>query len=224
MAIFLLIGVAATMNITSPSFQSSNSNIDSEEMNNEIPADYRIYEILGTEACSCLGNTYSDDLPPDVDVRSPPNNSLVLVDTIIYIEAWDNFPAGMVGGINFVPEYIMYHWNNATSNNTVYDAGIDGEPPDEDGIVRIEITLPNDDAGATHVLYFYAVDYENNWTSFVLIYSTAGVGEESSVTWTTTTTTTTTVPRRTDGFLLIPMILILIGSVNIIAWKRRRKE
>ncbi len=221
--VLLLIGVAATMNITSPSFQSSSPNFKREELDNEIPAGYRIYEILGTEACDCLGNTYSDELPPDYDVRSPPNNSLVLLDTIIDVEFIDNFPAAMVGGVNFVPEYIYYHWNNDTSNTTAYNAGVDDAPEDDDP-VKVEISLPNDDAGVTHILYFYAVDYEDNWTSFILIYSTAGVGEESSVTWTTTTTTTTTIPRRTDGFLLIPMLIILIGSVNIITWKKRKKE
>ncbi len=32
----------------------------------------------------------------------------------------------MAGGINFVPEYIYYHWNNNTSNTTAYNAGVDG--------------------------------------------------------------------------------------------------
>ena len=174
------------------------------------------------EGCNCAGTEYSDDVPPEVDVRSPPNNSLILVDTIIYIEASDNFPAGMVGGVSFVPEYIYYHWNNATSNVTLYDASID-EEPDDYGL-KFEITLPNDDAGATHVLKIFAVDYESNWTPLVFVFKTAGVGEETSVTWTTTTTTTTTIPRRSDGFLLVPMVIVLVGLVNVISWKRRRKE
>jgi hypothetical protein len=222
-AIFIFIGVAFTMTLSSPTFLALNPNSVSEEMGQEIPGYYKIYELLGTtEGCNCLGNVYSDTTPPEVLVTSPPNNSLILVDTTIYIEVSDNFPA-MDGGIPFVPEFVYYHWNNATSNITIYNSAVDEAPADLEP-VRIELTIPNDEAGATHVLYIFAVDPEGNWSAIKFVWSTPVEGEESSVTWTTTTTTTTTEQRRTDGFLLLPMIAILIGSVNVITWRRRKKN
>lgn len=221
--ISIFIGTAVTMQVTSTTYQSSNQNFHDEESCIQIPANYRIIETLATEACSCLGVTYSDDTPPDVVVKSPPNNSLVLADIVIYIEATDNFP-GMDGSEPFVPTILMYNWNKTTSNITIYESAVDGAPPNDEP-VKVELTLPNDDEGVTHFLYIYAVDSSGNWISLVFVFHTPGTGEESSVTWTTTTPPlTTTPPRRTDGFLLIPMILVLIGSVNIITWRRRNKK
>ena len=139
-AILIFIGGTVALNVTT--FQSSDLNSNNLEKGNQIPVDYRIIGILEVKGCPCGLATYSDDVPPEVNVMSPPNNTLVLVDTIIYIECLDNFPAEIAygGGINFVPEYVYYYWNNATSNVTAYDAGVHGEPPDDDGIVRIEIT------------------------------------------------------------------------------------
>ena len=223
----IFIGAAVTMQVTSTTYQSSNQNVNDEESCIQIPANYRIYEVLSPEGCYCLatGNTYADTEAPEVVVKSPPNNSLILVDTIIYIEATDNFPGepGVASNVPFVPTILMYNWNE-TTNITIYEAAVDGAPPNDEP-VKVELTLPNDDEGVTHFLYIYAVDSEGNWISLVFLFSTPGTGEESSVTWTTTTPPlTTTPPRRTDGFLLIPMILILIGTVNIITWRRRNKE
>ena len=220
--ISVFIGITVTTDVTVPISHSHNQMCNNEDIGSQIPGNYRIIGALGPQACSCLGVTYSDDVPPSVVVMSPPNNSLIFPNTTIYIECSDNFPA-IDGGVPFVPEYVYYHWNNATSNTTAYDAGVDGAPPN-DQPVKLEFVLPSDEAGVTHKLYIYAVDYEKNWTSVVVIYTTPSTGEESSVTWTTTTTTTTTIQRRTDGFLLIPMIGILIGLVNIITWRRRKNQ
>jgi hypothetical protein len=210
----VFLGSSVALSVNTSTFQSSYNR-----------ADFRVEE---TQACDCFDPltlqwvTYADTVPPTLILMSPPNNSLILVDTIIQIESKDNYPA-MEGGVPFVPEYIYYHWNDAAANTTGYDAERDGAPPN-DGPVALELTLPNDEANVTHKLYIYAVDYEDNWNSSVYIFFTPEAGEETSVTWTTTTTTTTTLPRRTDGFLLIPLLLTLIGSVNVIVWKRRKKE
>jgi hypothetical protein len=209
------------MNTTSSLFHSINDlNFDSEET--DVTSYYRVYEIQEIKSCDCLGVTYSDTEPPVIDISSPPNNSLILVTTIIIIEIDDNFPA-IEGGPSFVPEFVLYHWNDATSNTTAYNANTD-EPPASDDPVRLEFTLPSNEANTTHVLYLYAVDYEGNWASITFVCTTPGEGEESNVSWTTTTTTTTTERRRTDGFLVIPMILFLIGFVNIITWRKRKQE
>ena len=184
-----VLGVAITRKVTSSTFQSPNSIYNSEKMDIQIPGDYLIYEILGTQACECLGNTYSDDTPPMVVVKSPPNNSIISIDTIIYVEASDNYPA-IDGGVPFVPEFLYYHWND-TSNATIYNAGVDGAPPDGEP-VKVELTLPSNGVGVTHVLYIYAVDYENNWLSVVFVYTT------SATSTSTTTTTTTSEPTTTS--------------------------
>ena len=224
-AISIFLGSAVLMKVNSSTLQST---IDSncEETSLDIPPDYSIYEILSTEGCYCIatGGTYSDETPPVIDIKSPPNNSKILVNTTIFIEITDDFPA-MEGGPSFVPEVVKYHWNDATSNITVYDAYID-DPPAPEEPVRVELTLPSDEANATHVLYVYAVDYEGNWASITFVYTTPDLEEESSSwipTWTTTIPTTTTEHRRTDGFLVMPIILILIGLVNVITWRRRRR-
>jgi hypothetical protein len=218
--------MAITMKITTSTLQSTIDSNDGET-DTEFPVEYSIYENLGVKGCTCIaapGRVFEDTDPPEVIVKSPPNNSLVLVDSTILIEATDNFPAfEPAGAVPFVPEYVYYHWNNATTNTTGYSAARDGAPAN-DGPVALELTLPNDEANVTHKLYVYAVDYEKNCKSLVFTFSTPEVGGESSVTWTTTTTTTTTVPRRTDGFLLIPLLVMLISSVNVIVWKRRKKE
>jgi hypothetical protein len=203
----VFLGVSVALSVNTSTFQSSYNR-----------ADFRVEAIQ----CNCLGVEYSDDVAPTIAVISPPNNSLILVDSKILIESTDNYPA-MEGGVPFVPEYIYYHWNDAAANTTGYSAARDGAPPNE-GPVALELTLPNDEANVTHKLYIYAVDYEDNWNSLVFIFFTPEAGEETSVTWTTTTTTTTTEQRRTDGFLLIPLLVTLILSVNVIVWKRRKKE
>lgn len=220
MIVLSFLGSTVILKVSSSSFEVIADSIN-EESCLEVPIDYRIYEIFGVEACTCLGNTYSDDEPPILEVRSPPNNSLILVDTIIMIECSDNFP-NMEGGPSFVPEYIYYRWNDASINEIAYNANIDEEPAEEEP-VKVELTLPTDEAGVTHTLYLSAVDYEGNWVSLTFFFSTPGEGEESSVTWTTTTTTTTTEHRRSDGFLLLPTFLILIGFANLITWRRRKK-
>ncbi|MHA2173560.1 MAG: hypothetical protein ACXABI_01910 [Candidatus Hodarchaeales archaeon] len=219
--ISIFLGSAVILNAFSSPPYSINYSIG-EETNLEVPANYILHEILGVEACECLGNVYADDTPPVIEITSPPNNSLILINTTIYVEISDDFPA-MEGGPSFVPEFVYYSWNDATSNETAYSA-LEDEPPAEDEPVRVELTLPNTDEGATHVLTVYAVDYEGNWTILKYVYTTPGTGEESSVTWTTTIRTTTTEKRRTDGFLLIPMLFILFGLVNILTWRRRKQE
>ncbi len=217
--ISIFIGGAVIMKTTSSLFHSINdSNFDSEET--DVTSDYRVNEIEGIQACECLGNVYADTIPPEINLRSPPNNSLVLVNITFYIEISDDFPA-MGGGVPFVPEYVLYNWNDATSNTTAYNANTD-EPPADDEPVKIELTLPNDEEGATHILRIYAVDYEANWASLIFVCTTPGEGEESNVTWTTTIPTTTTERRRTDGFLLVPVIIALIGSVIMLSKKRTK--
>jgi hypothetical protein len=192
--ITVVLGVTFTMKVTSTTFQSPISIYNSEKIDEQIPEDKGLYTILGTEACSCLGNVYSDTTPPVVVVKSPPNNSIIYIDTIIYIEASDNFPA-MTGGVPFVPEYLFYHWNDATSNITIYDAAIDGAPPNDEP-VKVELTLPSDEVGVTHVLNIYAVDYEMNWLSVGFVYTTA-LGPTTTTTTIEPTTTTTTIEPTT---------------------------
>ena len=222
----VFLGASVTLSLTTSTFQTI-ENSNQEEANAEFPVEYSIYETFGVKGCTCIaapGQVFEDTEPPEISVKSPPNNSLILVDSTIFIESTDNFPAfEPAGAVPFVPEYVYYHWEDATTNITGYDAARDGAPPN-DGPVSIELTLPTDENNVTHILYVYAVDYEENWNAAVFVFSTPEAGGESSVDWTTTTTTTTTVQRRTDGFLVIPMLITLISSVNIIVWKRRKKE
>ena len=225
-AVLIFIGAAVTFSVTTSTFQSTNDSSEGET-STEFPAEYSIYETLGVKGCTCIaapGKVFEDITPPDVFLISPPDKSLILTNSTIFIEATDNFPAfEPAGAVPFVREYLYYHWNDAVTNTTGYDAARDGAPPN-DVPVELELTLPNDEANVTHKLYIYAVDYYDNWNSSVFVFFTPVVGEETSVIWTTTTTTTTTEARRTDGFLLIPLLVTLISSVNIIVLKRRKKE
>ena len=111
-AIFIFIGMAVTMKVNSSTIQSSNPNFNSEETSLDFPANYNIYEFLGTEACGCIGPSgwkeYSDEIPPDLVVKSPPNNSLVFPNVTIYVECDDNYPA-IQGGMPLVPAFIYYN-------------------------------------------------------------------------------------------------------------------
>jgi len=110
---------------------------------------------------------------------------------------------------DFLAEEVFYNWDGQTNSTLIQPIG------------PFNITIPNDEG--IHILHVYARDIENNWT-YAKFSFTSTTNTDLVSTIKVTTTTTTTTPRRSDGFIIVPIILGLICSVPIISWKRNSKR
>ncbi|MFX0051616.1 MAG: hypothetical protein ACFFAJ_08795 [Candidatus Hodarchaeota archaeon] len=132
--------------------------------------------------------------PPAIVLTSPRNNTVILNDTIINLNVEDE-----LNGIN----QALYYWNEAQSNTTL-DSPYD-------------VVLPIDNGSC--ILNVFAENGAGNWTSAVFNFT--ATTDPSEV---TPSSTNTGPPRRTQGFLALPVVLVLFSLVPIITWKRRKKE
>lgn len=132
--------------------------------------------------------------PPAITLTSPRNDTVILNDTIIDLNVEDE-----LSGVN----QVLYHWDNDQSNTTL--------------VSPYEVVLPIDNGPC--ILSVYAENSAGNWTS--TIFNFTATDDPGS---TTPSSTYTGPPRRASGFPVLPVILVLIGSVPIITWKRRKRE
>jgi hypothetical protein len=197
-------GIFATA-IIAPSFQINYVTSSKSDNNNEaIPQNSSRLEILEIKDCECMGKTYSDDDPPKIKGKYPPNGSVLLGGTTIEIEVTDNYPLN-----DFLPDQVLYNWDKGQSNTTI------DEPP-------FEVVIPTEEG--PHELYVYAGDNSGNWRSAIFYFNTTSDPDSVYIPSVSSTTTSNPPARRSPGFSLLPVILTIIGSMPIIIWKRRKQE
>ncbi|MFX0205078.1 MAG: hypothetical protein ACFFDT_03765 [Candidatus Hodarchaeota archaeon] len=131
---------------------------------------------------------------PAIVLTSPRNNTVILNDTIIDLNVEDD-----LSGIN----QTLYYWNEAQGNTTL-DSPYD-------------LVLPIDDGPCT--LNVYVENGAGNWTSAVFNFTVT-----TDPSKTTPSSTSTGPPRRTTGFLALPVVLVLFSLGPIITWKRRKQD
>ncbi|MFX0172001.1 MAG: hypothetical protein ACFE9L_08780 [Candidatus Hodarchaeota archaeon] len=130
--------------------------------------------------------------PPAIILTSPRNNTVILNDTTIDLNIEDE-----LNGIN----QTLYYWDKVHSNTTL-------DSP-------YEVVLPIDNG--TCILNVFAENGAGNWTSTIFNFTVT-----TDPTKTTPSSTSTGPPRRTAGFLALPVVLVLFSLVPIITWKRRK--
>ncbi|UCG03820.1 MAG: hypothetical protein JSW11_07500 [Candidatus Heimdallarchaeota archaeon] len=135
--------------------------------------------------------------PPFIKANSPRNNSVMLGGTNIDLIIIDE-----ESGIN----QALYRWDDDQSNSTLsspYDVVL----PDEIG---------------EHVLYINVENGAGNWTSAKFHYTVTS--DPSAVSEPPAPSETSYVqPRRSSGFLVLPVILALFSSLTLISWRKRRR-
>jgi hypothetical protein len=204
LAITTFIGGIFAIQLVTPSFRTNQANIsslDNIEANGAIPLNYTKRGVFNVGQDSCCGHTDTD--APTIRLLSPPNDSTILDNTIINLHVRDNNLF-----YDYEPKKVSYHLDSDTTNTTLEDP--------------YDLDLPTDNGSV--VLYVYAVDYSNNWAS--AIYHFRITTDPSEVTYGTEITFEPEDPGNEDytypGFLLLPIMVALIGSVTVIRWKRRK--
>lgn len=203
-------GIFATA-IIAPSFQINYITSSKSDTRNEaIPQNSSRFEILEIKDCECMGKTYSDEDPPKIKSKYPPNGSVLLGGTTIEIEITDNYPLN-----DFLPDQVLYNWDKGQSNTSI-------DEPTDKSEHTYEVVMPTEEG--PHELYVYAGDNSGNWDSAIFYFNTTT--DPNSVYIPTVSSTTTSSPpaRRSPGFSLLPVILTLSVSIPIIIWKRRKNE
>lgn len=164
------IGGTFAFNIIAPPFQITfaiNSNLDNDEMNDAVPQDYSMLELMEiNDGCYCVatGQTYTDELAPFIALISPANNSVNPGGSTIVLDITDNYPQG---DPPFSAKEVRYHWNEQ-SNTTL-------PKPKPEVYSTYKVVLPND--FGVQVLYVYAVDNSGNWASAVFSFTAVASGD-----------------------------------------------
>lgn len=203
-AISTFIGGIFVTQLVAPSFlinKATIPNLDNTQVNEAIPQNYTKRGSLNVGQDSCCGHV--DYLPPTIRLLSPPNNVTILDDTTINLHVRDNNLF-----YDYEPKEVTYRWDTDTSNTTLEDP--------------YDLDLSTDNGPV--VLYVYAVDFSGNWASAVFYFRVTT--DPSEVTYGTEVTFQTDTLGNDDytysGFLLLPIMVALIGSVTVITWKRRK--
>jgi hypothetical protein len=131
--------------------------------------------------------------PPAISLNSLQNETTILNGTTIDLDVDDGL---------YSINQVLYHWDTDQSNTTS-DYPYNAVPPIDNGTCQLTI---------------YAENEIGNWTSAVFIFT---VTTDPSLI--VQPTTTTGLGRRTDGYLLLPTCLMLVGLV-VIRIKQIRKK
>ncbi|MFW9992394.1 MAG: hypothetical protein ACFFD4_10130 [Candidatus Odinarchaeota archaeon] len=139
---------------------------------------------------------------PTIIAVQPANTSILLGDTTIDLRITDNDPKA-----DFKPTEVLYNWDNQT-NMTL------SEPYD--------VVLPSENG--THLLYVYACDDAENWSSAIFVYTVTMNPNETSIVPSPyiTTSTTTTNTNATGGDILTVFAVLSILSLTVVIRKHRR--
>ncbi|MFX1506484.1 MAG: hypothetical protein ACFFDC_10255 [Promethearchaeota archaeon] len=170
---------------------------------NVILPDEKGFHILYIYARDSEGNEDSVNFhfitgipPPFIKVNSPRNNSVMLGGTNINLSIIDE-----ENGIN----QAIYHWDNDQDNISL--------PHPYDVVLLDEI--------GPHILYIYAENGAGNWTAVKFHYTVTS--DTSAVTEPPASSETSFVqPRRSSGFLVLPVLLALFSTLALITWRKRK--
>ena len=140
----------------------------------------------------CCG--HGDEIPPIVRL-SVGNSSTLLSGFIFFLTVEENNPADKAFKV-------FYNWDGEKNSSVTNPV----EP--------INLTMP--EIEMAHELNTYAVDTQENWgiKKFVLI-TTSNSNMVNII-----PISSTHLIRRTDGFLIFPIVIIIIGIAPLITWKR----
>jgi hypothetical protein len=190
-----LIGGAFIMQVTSSSYQLV---YQPTTQNNglDFPDNYLVEGSDSVEQDACCGHI--DTTEPAVTLLTPGNTSILLASYTIAFEITDDNPME-----DFLADEVLYNWDGG-SNTTL-------ESP-------FNISMHGTDG--EHILNLYAVDATENWAAKRYIFTTTSDTDAIVIIGVDLPTTTTT-PRRSDGFLLLTTIPVLI-SAGILFAKRKQ--
>lgn len=192
------IGGIFVLKATVPSFQIKNfviSNLDNDE-NNTIPQNYTRRGVEQFDAC--CGHT--DVNGPSIK-SSPKDNSFVLAGATIKLIIQDDNPFN-----DFKTTQVLYHWDNDQSNTTLSD-------PDENLVY--EVIISNDNG--PYVLYVYAVDYDENWSSATLHFTVVPAGDPPTLDLVAPSASNETLngTERNGMFVFLTNVTDDFGPINV---------